>query len=94
MISSEALDLPSSLKKTRKTSHQRQIDSQNERKAKEAYAQALARATPLIAAERGKEKENACARRCRSSRRSRGSSVHVALRFLAVKSDCQLLCSE
>ena len=59
-ISSELLDLPSPLKKTRKTSHQRQIDRQNERKAKEAYAQALARATTLIATERGKEKENAC----------------------------------
>jgi hypothetical protein len=54
---SEALDLPSPLKKTRKTSHQRKIDRQNKRKAKEAYAQALARATTLIAAERGKEKE-------------------------------------
>ena len=59
-ISSEALDLPSPLKKTRKTSHECQIDCQNERKAKEAYTQALARATALIAAERGKEKENAC----------------------------------
>ena len=52
--------LPSPLKKMRKTSHQRQIDHQNKRKAKEAYAQALARATMLIDAERGKEKENAC----------------------------------
>ena len=59
-ISSESLDLPSPLKKTRQTSHQRQIDRQNERKTKEAYAQALARATTLIATERGKEKENAC----------------------------------
>jgi len=59
-ISSESLDLPSPLKKTRKTSHQRHIYRQNERQAKEAYAQALARATMLIAAERGKEKENAC----------------------------------
>ena len=60
-ISSESLDLPSPLKKTRKMSHQRQIYRQNERKAKEAYAQALARATTLIATERGKEKqENAC----------------------------------
>ncbi len=41
-ISSEALDLPSPLKKTRKTSHQRLIDHQNERKAKESYVQALA----------------------------------------------------
>ena len=41
-ISSELLDLPSPLKETRKTSHQRQIYCQNERKAKEAYAQALA----------------------------------------------------
>jgi hypothetical protein len=59
-ISSESLDLPSPLKKTRKTSHQRQIYRQNERKAKEAYAQALAQATTLIVTERGKEKENAC----------------------------------
>jgi hypothetical protein len=44
----------------RKTSHQRQIDCQNERKAKEAYVQALARATTLFATEREKEKENAC----------------------------------
>ena len=60
MISSESLDLPPPLKKTRKTSHQRQIYRQNERKAKEAYAQALAQATTLIATERGKEKENVC----------------------------------
>ena len=33
----------------------------------------------------GKRWENACARRCRSSRRSRGSSVHVALRFRCQK---------
>jgi hypothetical protein len=60
-ISSEVLNLPSPLKKTRKTSHECQIDCQNERKAKEAYTQALARATTLIATERGKEKqENAC----------------------------------
>ncbi len=59
-ISSEALDLPFPLKKTRKMSHQRQIDRQNERKAKEAYTQALARATMLIATERGKEKESTC----------------------------------
>jgi hypothetical protein len=59
-ISSKLLDLPSPLKKTCKTSHQRHIDRQNERKTKEAYAQALARATTLIATERGKEKENAC----------------------------------
>ena len=42
MISSKTLDVPSPLKKTRKTSHQRQIDRQNKRKAKEAYTQALA----------------------------------------------------
>jgi len=59
-ISSESLDLPSPLKKMRKTSHQHQIYHQNKRKAKEAYAQALTRATTLIATERGKEKENAC----------------------------------
>ncbi len=59
-ISSELLDLPSPLKKTCKTSHQRQIDRQNERNANEADAQALAQATTLIATERGKEKENAC----------------------------------
>jgi hypothetical protein len=41
-ISSESLDLLSPLKKTRKTSHQHQINHQNERKAKEAYVQALA----------------------------------------------------
>ncbi len=58
-ISSELLDLPSPLKKTRKMSHLRQIDRQNERKTKEAYAQALARATTLVVTERGKEKKNA-----------------------------------
>jgi hypothetical protein len=59
-ILSELLDLRSPLKKTRKTSHQHQIDRQNERKTKDAYAQALARATTLVATERGKEKKNAC----------------------------------
>jgi hypothetical protein len=39
---SPVLSLPSPPKKTRKTSHQRQVDCQNKRKAKEAYAQALA----------------------------------------------------
>jgi len=58
-ISTEALDLPSSLKKMCETSHQRQINRQNKWKAKEAYVQALAQATMLIATERGKEKENA-----------------------------------
>ena len=43
----------------RKTSHQRQIDRQNERKGKDAYALALSRATMLVAAEREQEKENA-----------------------------------
>ncbi len=43
--------LPSPLKKTRKTSHQRQIDCQNVRKGKNAYALALSRATTLVAAE-------------------------------------------
>ena len=59
-ISSELLDLLSPLKKTHKTSHQHQINHQKERKAKEAYVQALAPVTMLIATERGKEKENAC----------------------------------
>ncbi len=52
--------LPSPLKKTQKTSHQRQIDRQNVRKGKDAYALALSRATTLVAAERAEqEKENA-----------------------------------
>jgi len=53
-----ALSLPSPLKKTRKTSHQRQIDRQNGRKGKDAYALALSRVTTLVAAERNEEKEN------------------------------------
>jgi hypothetical protein len=53
--------LPSPLKKTRKTCHQRQIYRQNVRKGKDAYAPALSRATTLVAAERAEqEKENAC----------------------------------
>ena len=52
------LSLPSPLKKMRKTSHQHQIDRQNERKGKDAYALALSRATTLIATEREQEKEN------------------------------------
>ena len=59
-ILSELLGLPFPPKKTRKTSHQHQIDCQNKQKAKEAYAQALAQATMLIATERGEKKENAC----------------------------------
>jgi hypothetical protein len=55
---SPVLSLPSPPKKTRKMSHQRQVNRQNKWKAKEAYAQALTQATTLIAAERGKEKEN------------------------------------
>ena len=55
----EMLSLPSPPKKTCKTSHQCQVDRQNEQKAKETYAQAFARATMLIATERGEEKENA-----------------------------------
>ena len=47
--------LPSPLKKTRKTSHQRQIDRQNVRKGKDAYALALSRATMLFAAERAEQ---------------------------------------
>jgi hypothetical protein len=54
-----ALSLPSPLKKTRKTSHQRQIDRQNGRKGKDTYALALSRVTMLVAAERNEEKENA-----------------------------------
>ncbi len=54
------LSLPSLPEKMRKTSHQHQVGHQNEQKAKEAYAQALAQATMLIATERGKEKENTC----------------------------------
>jgi hypothetical protein len=42
------LSLPSPPKKTRKTSHQHQVNRQNKRKAKEAYAQALAQATMLV----------------------------------------------
>jgi len=41
------------------TSHQRQIDSQNGRKGKDAYALALSRVTTPVAAERNEEKENA-----------------------------------
>ncbi len=52
--------LPSPLKKTRKRSHQRQIDRQNVQRGKDAYALALSRATMLVAAERAEqEKENA-----------------------------------
>ncbi len=53
--------LPSPLRKTRKISHHRQIDCQNVRKGKDAYALALSRAmTTLVAAERAEqEKENA-----------------------------------
>ena len=43
----------------RKTSHQHQIDHQNEWKGKDAYALALSRATMLVAAEREQEKESA-----------------------------------
>jgi hypothetical protein len=42
----------------RKTSHQEQIDKQNETKRKAAHAQAHARATTLVAEERMKPKEN------------------------------------
>ena len=42
----------------RKTSHQHQIDRQNERKGKDAYALTLSRATTLVANEREQEKEN------------------------------------
>jgi hypothetical protein len=57
-ISQEESNDPSPLKKLRKSSHQRQIDPQNERKGKDAYALALSWATMLIAAEREQEKEN------------------------------------
>ncbi len=57
---SPVLSLLSPPKKTRYMSHQRQVNRQNKQKAKEAYAQALASAMMLIAAERGKEKENTC----------------------------------
>jgi hypothetical protein len=51
------------------------------------YAQALWHGPPRrsLPLRGGKRRENACARRCRSSRRSRGSSVHVALRFRCQK---------
>jgi hypothetical protein len=50
--------LPSPPRKTQKTSHQEQIERQNERKQKAVHAQAHARATTLVAEERAKEKEN------------------------------------
>jgi len=58
-ISQEESNDPSLLKKLRKSSHQRQIDRQNEWKGKDAYALALSWATMLVAAEREQEKENA-----------------------------------
>ena len=54
-----ALSLPSPLKKTRKTSHQRQIGRQNGWKGKDAYALALSWVAMLVATERNEEKENA-----------------------------------
>ncbi len=55
------LSFPSPLKKTQKTSHQRQrqTDRQNGRKGKDTYALALSQVTMLIAAEREQEMENA-----------------------------------
>ena len=53
------LFFPSSLKKMRKTSHQRQIDRQNGWKGKDAYALALSQVTTLIAAKREQKKDNA-----------------------------------
>jgi hypothetical protein len=55
---SPVLSLPSLPKKMRKASHQHQVDCQNKQKAKEAFVEALAQATMLVAAERGKEKED------------------------------------
>jgi hypothetical protein len=84
-ILSESLDLPSPLKKMHKISHQHQIDRKNKRKGKEAYAQALAQATLLVATKRGKEKENACPTQ---------SIITKVEGEIAVKRDCQLLRSE
>jgi hypothetical protein len=50
-----ALTLPSPPRKTHRTSHQHQIDLQNAQKSKEVYAQALMRATILVAVAREKE---------------------------------------
>jgi hypothetical protein len=54
----DARILPSPERKVRKTSHQEQIDKQNETKRKAAHDQAHARATTLVAEERMKPKEN------------------------------------
>ena len=51
-------NLPSPQRKTRKTCHQEQIEKQNGQKQKAVHAQAHARATTLVAKEKGKEKEN------------------------------------
>jgi len=51
--------LPSLHRKTQSTSHQTQIDRQNERKIKAVKGQAHARATTLVTKERRKVKENA-----------------------------------
>jgi hypothetical protein len=53
-----AAALPSPERKVRKTSHQEQINKQNETKRKAIHAQAHARATTLVAEERMKPKEN------------------------------------
>ena len=50
--------LPSPERNVRKTSDQKQISKQNERKRKAVYAQAHARATTLVAEERALLKEN------------------------------------
>ena len=52
------LDLPSPPRKTNRTSHQHQVDHQNEWKSKEVYVQALAQATTLVATKRMQAKEN------------------------------------
>ena len=48
---------PSPERKVRKTSHQKQINNQNERKRKAIHTQAHARATTLVAKERAMPKE-------------------------------------
>jgi hypothetical protein len=50
--------LPSPERKVRKTSHQEQINKQNERKRRVVHAQAHARATALVAKERALPKED------------------------------------
>ena len=52
-----ALSLPSPLKKMQYKSHQRQIDHQNGRKGKDAYALALSRVTMLVAFEAGQKRD-------------------------------------